>query len=1272
MDLLFSPNENRFIAAALFLGIAAPLGLLYGGMVWFNRVANWPLFVVSFFGLALWQIAAVGLFWDGEVVAGTWITSFIVALLLAACLTFLINANGWLTAVAFALLGLGAVVAPATVTGLSVTAALATALIGTVVFVFLSGAWSQIAGYALSALLLVGLGGVSAPATSYGIEILWNNVTSIRAAEPWWLVLLLLIPLTIWWSYRSLAGLGEVRRTLALVLRCSLILFLTLALAGVYMLHTNSSMTVLFLLDCSLSMPEEYAADDLERAKNLIQKRHLDFINDAVEGRGSKHQRDRAGFIPFGRYPRLELAPEAVPHFRHHKITSAIDGNYTDISRALRVALACFPEGGGKRIVLISDGNENLGSAEEQAYLAKQNGVEIDSVLVTSGSRSQNEVLMERIEAPSVTETDTRLPIRVVIRSYFPKTVIGRLSLTKSSLKMGPDPNDPSGPPRVDYRTENVSEEKLVRLRLGLNVFYIQQPGLKEDESFVYKSKIVLIGVEKEPIDLENEQELAKLDKEAVKLDRPENNYATTMVLARGEKKVLIIEPKIGDHELLVKTLRAASSKLKLATITPAQLPQDNIDLLNFYFSGFDCIILANVPRESFTQEQDAALRVCAHEQGCGLIMIGGRNGFGAGAWQDTEVEKALPVTCDLKSLKVEGRSGLVLIMHASEIAEGNRWQKEIATIAVKKLSPLDMIGMLYYDFANGGAKWHIPFQNVGENKSKILALVNSMSPGDMPDAEPHLQKAYDALMDPQHKLGTKHIIFISDGDHWRPPLALLAKIKAAKITVTTVCITSHGQGEYKNMGEVAKATGGRQYPAPDAQGNYKPINPKQLPAIYMKETRLVSQSFFHDKVFTPELLLRAGPTEGLPDVLPPLHGFVRTSPRATPLVQLPIMTPKLGEDRWPILAHWYYGLGKGVAYTSDAMSVPPNIAHWDRDWASSPMYAKFWDQLVTWSLRELDKGDKLHMTTEVKDGKVKISVNAWEKETDPKSGLPLMTPKTDLNVVVRITSPNPQAGDATRADIKLEQKNVGVYEAEVPLEDVGSYLLTAFAYKPKRQKGPDGEVRIEREAFGITRAAVTVSYPRELADMDNNVALLQRLSSVTGGKTYSDDPEELAQVAGAGEVFRLPHMQPRSLQSIWYWLLVLTGLGLLLDVAVRRIAIDPTQAAVMVQGYWQRLRGFREAMPEVKMLDRLRSRKEQVGEALQMEKATRRFEGGDVPAAAPPSADLAPPLGSQPPPRPPLAPKVAPDEERQGEDYASRLLRAKRRAMEDRDKDNK
>ena len=93
---------------------------------------------------------------------------------------------------------------------------------------------------------------------------------------------------------------------------------------------------------------------------------------------------------------------------------------------ALKLALASFPEGTARRIVLISDGNENLGKAEDQARLAKQNNVEIDVIPVAAGRRNQNEVLVERVEAPAQTEQESRLPIRILIRSFNPNTLACR------------------------------------------------------------------------------------------------------------------------------------------------------------------------------------------------------------------------------------------------------------------------------------------------------------------------------------------------------------------------------------------------------------------------------------------------------------------------------------------------------------------------------------------------------------------------------------------------------------------------------------------------------------------------------------------------------------------------------------------------------------------------------------------------------------------------------------------------------------------------------
>src|SRR5262249_12225668 len=154
-------------------------------------------------------------------------------------------------------------------------------------------------------------------------------------------------------SFRSLAGLGPFRKWLAIGLRCSLIVFLTLALAEVRLRHETKNITVLFLVDRSLSIPREYPPaakldpDSLESQTDLRWERIKRFINDAVEKRGVGHERDKAGIIVFGRRPRLELPPSDAPHFNFTEVASVVDATYTDIAAAIKLALASFPEGTG-------------------------------------------------------------------------------------------------------------------------------------------------------------------------------------------------------------------------------------------------------------------------------------------------------------------------------------------------------------------------------------------------------------------------------------------------------------------------------------------------------------------------------------------------------------------------------------------------------------------------------------------------------------------------------------------------------------------------------------------------------------------------------------------------------------------------------------------------------------------------------------------------------------------------------------------------------------
>jgi len=1132
-----------------------------------------------------------------------------------------------LSCAAVGLLGVGGLLLAPTDWAVWIASVAAACLFVMLAMVVLTGNWWAPLGYVVAAVLLLGLGGIAADPGSRTLHAAARLLTSLQPLQPWWLLVLLLCPAIVFLSYRSLAGLGPVRRWFAIGLRCLLIALLALALAETEARQPNDHLTVLFLWDRSLSIPQDFVAGRDRREERL-----KNFINGSVAERGPGHEHDMAGLIVFGRWPRLELPPSDAPQFRLRKIASTVDDTHTDIAAALKLALASFPEGTGKRIVLISDGNENLGKAEEQARLARQNGVQIDVVPVSAGRRNVNEVLVERVEAPALTEKDARLPLRIVIRSHNPNVVVGTLKVLKTSPGLQADAAAPGERPLFD--TQPVLET-VVKLRQGLNAFFYTQPGLKHDESYTFEAKFIPIGVE--------DARGAKL-LDGLPGDRVENNTASTNVMARGQKTVLLVEPRVGDHKLLADRLRKAKSSLKVVAASAGQLPQDPAQLA-LVLSRFDCVILANLPAEMLTEEQQKVIRSNTYDQGSGLIMVGGPQSFGAGGWQGTEVEKALPVTADLKSMKIEGKSGLVLIMHASEMAEGNMWQKKIAKLSIEKLSPYDMVGMLYYDWqgvGGGGHTWHIPFQQIQDRRPALLRLVDTMQPGDMPDAEPSLQKAHDALTDPRHGLGTKHIIFISDGDHWEPPKALLARIRRRMITCTTVCITTHGAAEVAKMKAVADATRGRSYHVTD---------PQQLPAIYIKESRLVSQSFVYEKPFQPVLAQRGGPTEGLPAGLEPLHGFVRTSRRPGPLVEVPIVTPKMGDTVLPILAYWHYGLGKGVAFTSDARSLPGGPQFWDRDWASSSIYGKFWEQVVDWSLRPVETGKHLSMTTEQSDGKVRVILDARDDNKNPL---------TDVEFRARITSPALKDFDGHK-DLKFEQKNVGVYEAVFKADDVGSYFLNVQA----RWKDKDGKDTVDN-----IRGGVTIPYSPEFAEMESNTALLERLRDLTDGKTFPDDDEALAQAARSGAAFRPVSVRNLSLLPIWPWLVLAAGFCLFFDVAVRRIAVDPTEVAGQLRALWERMRG-RTPVATVgpQFLDRLRSRKAQVGEELGKGLAARRFEA-DGSVASPPALGELPAV--KPRPAPSREPSSAPRPERESEpqDYASRLLRAKKRAMEEREKD--
>jgi hypothetical protein len=357
----------------------------------------------------------------------------------------------------------------------------------------------------------------------------------------------------------------------------------------------------------------------------------------------------------------------------------------------------------------------------------------------------------------------------------------------------------------------------------------------------------------------------------------------------------------------------------------------------------------------------------------------------------------------------------------------------------------------------------------------------------------------------------------------------------------------------------------------------------------------------------------------------------------------------------YPILAYWYYGLGKAVAFTSDARTQAAGRQGWDRDWANSDIYLKFWEQVLGWTLRSVESG-KLAMVTEYRDGKIKVTVDARDEKKKPL---------TNLRLEGAVTPPSQQTNGGKPIVLDFKQKNAGQYEAEFKAEEAGSYFLNAAAKQTVTEKRDGKDVQTERTVDGV-RSGVTIPYSPEFADLESNVALLRKVAEMTGGNLYTEDASRLREIAEKATVYRPAPANARTLQPVWFWLVMLAGLILLLDVAVRRIAIEPVAVTAALSGFWEKVRGRQGIAPKLpEYLERLKSRKAEVGENLGPDRASRRYEGNGASAPAPLGADDAAPTPTRPTARPrPTEPEPT------GDDYAARLMRAKREAMDKRDED--
>ncbi|MCB2154825.1 VWA domain-containing protein [bacterium] len=870
-------------------------------------------------------------------------------------------------------------------------------------------------------------------------------MTAFHAAEPIYLWLLLILPL-FWLAARRLRTVETGRRWLIIILRTLIILLFILALAKMEFVRQSKDLTVYFLLDQSDSIPVNLR----ERATQVIS-----------EFSKEKPANDEAGLIVFGDQPSLEST--AVKTFEFEgQINSAIEGERTDIAKAMRLALAAFPNNRLRRMVLLSDGNENSGSALEIARLARNNNVPVD--IVPLNYSQEQDVQIDKIIVPQQTAKDSPFDVKVFLSSK--EDTEGRLRL---------------------YEDGKLIVDQKVEVSGGRNTPLTLPRRLEEGGFHQYSATF-----------------------EAAGDARPQNNRAEAFTYLKAEPRVLYVE---GDHT----STNYLAAALRLENIVVDYVSETEIPRTLGELQGYDSIILSDVHASSMTRDQMKMIERAVQDLGVGLVMIGGENSFGAGGYQDTPIERALPVSMDVKQKKVLPNGALVIVLHTCEIPSGNAWAREISIAALDVLSAQDYFGLLYYGqkpgVGIGGGMggwgefwlWDPGLQQAGD-KRRMRAMINNVSPMDMPTFDPTLELAYEELKDV--KTQAKHIVVISDGDPAPPQKPLVNKIRDEGITVSAVAIAPHA-------GQTVETLKNMSY---WGAGNfYYPKTARELPRIFVKEASIVRRSLIFEETFAPKYDVPSEILEGIPQ-LPALNGYVVTSDKD--LATYALRTDK--DD--PLLAHWRYGLGKTVAFTSDAKS------RWAAQWVSWDGYSKFWSQVVRFSLRETSSSN-FQVNTELQGGRGKITIDALELDGGFRNFLEFNT---------TVIGPDLEPHKA-----QIRQVAPGRYEGEFEANQVGTYMVSM--------------VTGEEESPELITSGVALSYSPEYQATQTNDTFLEKIAKESGGREMD------AQYNPFDHTTLVSAARP---QPIWPWLLFAGLLLLPLDIFLRRVYLDFAELWAGAQRY--------------------------------------------------------------------------------------------------------
>ncbi|HVB58827.1 MAG TPA: VWA domain-containing protein [Candidatus Acidoferrales bacterium] len=852
--------------------------------------------------------------------------------------------------------------------------------------------------------------------------------------RPMFLLLLLLLPV-LWMWLQKAPGASRV----ALALKCVVFAVLAVALADPWAQMQVQHLAVTVVLDTSASMPRE----SLERGQSIL--RELAQKKSGAELR----------LITFAENARLQALPSQADQITIPQDMDSGGEAATDIEGALQLALSTFPERGARRVLLITDGNENRGDALAGALRASEHGVPVFTI--PSGGTARIPVQLESIAAPQQVFSGERFTLSLALESS--SVLSGRVWVTSQGEQIASVPVDL----KVGANAVNLGA-RISKTGVSLIAVHIASGGSEED-----------------------------LFSQAVTVRRPH---------------VLYIAGRQDSSQPLLDTLKRAQVDVEQAASFPTEQNHNE----------WDAVLLDNYPDHPLPPDEYAAMGKYVFTGG-GLIFIAGPNNSQLAVTPQTPLEKLLPVSGDPPP-PPEEPTALVLVLDKSRSMDGPKIEmvRQAARASLMTLRPIDMIGVIAFDEA---PQWVVPL-GPASDVAGISSLISSITADGGTRIYPAVEEAFDAIK--VERVTRRHIILLTDGVSPPGDLPQLEKTAAADhITVSTIGVGN--DVDRSLLEDLARETRGKSYFLND---------PQKIPQIISGDTRDLRSSVIEERPVRPVRIRPVEFTDGIDfGHAPRLLGFVKEKPRQGAET---ILRTETGE---PLLVRWQYGLGRVIAFLSDAR------ARWAADWIPWKSYGTLWSQMVR-DVSHRDRKVRAGVRPGTREGESVVYYDVLEDAGTEAASVPSLA----VPPYVLVTAP----GGATRA-FPLQETAPNHYEASIPSDQHGLYRVVS------------GDSQWVLPEAGFYRGS------EEMKPQQINVPLLAEISRVTRGRM---EPT-------IGDLLDDRGTWVSESRPLWPYLLVLALVLNFAEVAVRKGHFERL-------GSWLRRLMFRPRLPDrAKMIPNVR-----------------------------------------------------------------------------------